>query len=173
MFSNFTGQSKRPRNVNLSGQRNNPWATPGSAWGSSTGASKTVAQAQAEREKRQRERDELSATKKLQRVWRGHRDRRFAKDEHRRQWDQLYHNMESVDVPMGDGDVAADPERVREALPLLLSLFDPSLHQDQRRLDQFLQDTSSENWKPESHQYKRLVSLLVMALEKYDCLSPP
>ncbi|KAK8130863.1 HECT-domain-containing protein [Apiospora sp. TS-2023a] len=165
MYSNFTGQSKRPRNVNLSGQRNNPWATPGSAWGSSTGASNTVAQAQAERNKRQRERDELAATKKLQRVWRGHRDRRSTKDEHRRQWDQLYHNAESVDVPMGDGDAVVDPKRAGEALPLLLSLFDPSLSQDQRRLDRFLQDTSSEDWKPESHQYKRLVSLLVMALE--------
>ncbi|KAK8084705.1 HECT-domain-containing protein [Apiospora hydei] len=166
MFSNFTGQSKRPRNVNLSGQRNNPWATPGSAWGSSTGASKTVAQAQAEREKRQRERDELAASRKLQRVWRGHHARRSTKNEHRRQWDQLYHNTESVDVPMSDGDAVADPERAREALPLLLSLFEPSLSHDQRRLDQFLLDASSEAWKPQSHQYKRLASLLVTALEK-------
>ncbi|KAK8045014.1 HECT-domain-containing protein [Apiospora rasikravindrae] len=166
MFGNFTGQSKRPRNVNLSGQRNNPWATPGSAWGSSTGASKTVAQAQAEREKRQRERDELAASRKLQRVWRGHHARRSTKNEHRRQWDQLYHNTESVDVPMSDGDAVADPERAREALPLLLSLFDPSLSEDQRRLDQFLLDASSEAWKPQGHQYKRLASLLVTALEK-------
>ncbi|KAK8098550.1 HECT-domain-containing protein [Apiospora kogelbergensis] len=166
MFSNFTGQSKRPRNVNLSGQRSNPWATSGSAWGSSTGTSKTVANAQAEREKRQRERDALAAAKKLQRVWRGHRSRRTTRKERRQQWDQLYHNTESVDVPMDDGDAVANPERACEALPLLLSLFDPSLSQDQRRLDQFLHDFTSESWKPYSHQYNRLAALLVTALER-------
>ncbi|KAK6850703.1 HECT-domain-containing protein [Apiospora arundinis] len=173
MFSNFTGQSKRPRNVNLSGQRNNnPFATSGSSWGSSTGASQTVANAQAEREKRQRERDELAAARKIQRVWRGHQSRQSTKKEHRQQWDKLYQNTESVDVHMDDGDAVADPERAREALPLLLSLFDPSLAQDQRRLDQFIHDASSEDWKPHIHQYNRLAYLLVAALERRpSCLS--
>ncbi|KAI0133532.1 HECT-domain-containing protein [Xylariales sp. AK1849] len=157
MFPSFTGNSRRPRNVNLSGQRNaNPWANSG--WTSApTGASQTVANAQAEREKRQRERDVQAATKRLQRVWRGHKTRRNAKAQHRKEWDDLYSKNETV----------PDPERVTRALPLILALFEPGSADDQRRLDQFVQDWSaSEPWDFESRQWDKLACLLVAALER-------
>ncbi|KAI1100921.1 hypothetical protein F4804DRAFT_27727 [Jackrogersella minutella] len=162
MFPTFTGSSRRPRNVNMSGQRStNPWGT--STWSQSTsGASKTVAQAQAEREKRQKERDELNAAKKLQRVWRGHRVRRSFKETCREEYDTVYsqtigHNASS---------------RVIRTLPLLLVLFDPVQTNDQHRLDLFVQDLSSLGSTPSNfglfslNSWDRLAALLVGALER-------
>lgn len=163
MFPTFTGSSRRPRNVNLSGQRNtNPWATSG--WSPSTsGASKTVAQAQAEREKRQRERDELNAAKKLQRVWRGHKGRLSFKQTCRERYDALYGQPIDHD----------SSQRVTRALPLLLLLFDPVQTDDQHRLDLFIQDLATLKPDPSNFQlldpntWDRFAQLLVGALERY------
>ncbi|KAI1263297.1 hypothetical protein F5Y18DRAFT_429386 [Xylariaceae sp. FL1019] len=131
MFSTFTGSSRRPRNVDLSGQRNkSPWAsTPGAP--NQSGASKTVAQAQAERERRQREREELAATKRLQKLWRGHSDRRRVKDLRRQEYDSIYQEH-------------SIPEDLRHRLtrvfPLLLAVFTPARSDDQQRLDLFVAD---------------------------------
>ncbi|KAL7622401.1 ubiquitin-protein ligase (E3) [Parahypoxylon ruwenzoriense] len=162
MFHTFTGTSRRPRNVNLSGQKNtNPWATPG--WSpSGSGASKTVAQAQAERERRQRERDELNAAKKLQRVWRGHRERQGFKQICREEYDALYYGAPDHDPS----------RRITSAFPLLLALFDPTEPGDQRRLLLFVQDLASLGSTPtnfdlfEPTSWDRLARLLVEALEK-------
>lgn len=172
MFTTFTGSSRRPRNVNLSGQRNtNPWAN--STWGPApSGASKSVAQAQADREKRQREREELAAAKKLQRVWRGHRQRREAKVLRCQRWDQIYQNPDRApghgDTAMSDGDGPRDPERAKEALPLLLALFNPSETGDQQRLDQWARDMADiDSCQLEEYQWGKLAGLLVTAIEKY------
>ncbi|KAI1387909.1 uncharacterized protein F4822DRAFT_295744 [Hypoxylon trugodes] len=162
MFPTFTGTSRRPRNVNLSGQRNtNPWAT--SNWSASgSGASKTVAQAQAERERRQKERDELNAAKKLQRVWRGHRERQSLKQRRRREFDTLYTQPACHDLS----------RRLKSALPLLLILFDPRQTDDQQRLDLFVQDLASLGSQPSNfdifspNSWDRLAGLIVGALEK-------
>lgn len=179
MFTTFTGSSRRPRNVNLSGQRNtNPWAN--STWGPAgpapSGASKSVAQAQADREKRQREREELAAAKKLQRVWRGHRQRREAKVLRCQRWDKLYQGPGSApshgdgdgDTAMSDGHSTSDPERAKEAFPLLLALFNPSETDDQQRLDQWARDmVDLDSCQLEEYQWGKLAGLLVTALEKY------
>lgn len=161
-FSTFSGSSRRPRNVNLSGQRSNPWAT--SSWSpSSAGASKSVAQAQAEREKRHRDRQELNAAMKLQRLWRGHRDRQVVKQRHRGDYDALY----SQPVPNNLRD------RVHLAFPLILALFDASRQDDQHRLDLFVQDLASSASLSEIPQissstvWDRLAQLLVKAMERY------
>ncbi|KAI8965333.1 hypothetical protein F5Y11DRAFT_344493 [Daldinia sp. FL1419] len=160
MFPTFTGTSRRPRNVNLSGQRNaNPWAT--SSWSpSGSGASKTVAQAQVEREKRQRERDELNAAKRLQRVWRGCKDRQSLKQICREDFDALYHRTLDYDPST----------RVIAAFPLIRILFDPSRADDQKRLDLLVQDlvglnsaSSLDHISPNS--WDRLAVLIVRALE--------
>lgn len=164
MFPTFTGNSRRPRNVNMSGQRNtNPWASSTSSWSQpSSGASKTVAQAQIEREKRQKERDELNAAKKLQRVWRGHKDRRCFKQACREEYDALYN--QSIDHDLSG--------RVMSALPLLLVLFNPTHVDDQRRLDLFIQDLVSLGPAPSnfdlfnSRSWDQLADLIVRALEK-------
>ncbi|KAI1141704.1 hypothetical protein F5Y05DRAFT_271079 [Hypoxylon sp. FL0543] len=162
MFPTFTGTSRRPRNVNLSGQRNtNPWAA--SSWSpSASGASKTVAQAQAERERRQKERDELNAAKRLQRVWRGHRGRQSFKRACREAYDGLYSQ------PIGDDSSS----RVHRALPLLLALFDPSQADDQRRLELFAEDLGRLRSTPSNfdlfspNSWDRLARLIVLALER-------
>ncbi|KAI1374401.1 hypothetical protein F4677DRAFT_166501 [Hypoxylon crocopeplum] len=162
MFPTFSGSSRRPRNVNLSGQRNtNPWAT--SSWApSGSGASKTVAQAQAEREKRQRERDELNAARKLQRIWRGHKDRQDFKRACRQEYDALYSQ------PTFQGPSS----RVTGALPLLIALFNPAEVDDQRRLDLFIQDLAGLGQAPSnfdlfsSSSWDRLARLLVGALKR-------
>lgn len=86
MFQSFSGNSRRPRQVNLSGQQPDPFA----AWGGSTTASgtrKTVAVAQAERHQRQQERERLNAAKQIQRTWRGRRVRKWLADIRRQEWD--------------------------------------------------------------------------------------
>ncbi|KAI5917156.1 hypothetical protein F4810DRAFT_79985 [Camillea tinctor] len=166
MFPTFTGTSRRPRNVNLSGQPNtNPWATSG--WSpAKSGASQTVANAQAEREKRQRERDELAASKRIQRVWRGHKGRQTVKEQCRREYDDLYSSPGSSPTQ--------DP--IANGLSLLLVFFDASRLDDQQRLDVFTQHllsptptslplpTSSGGWQ--SGSWDRFACLLVGALEK-------
>ncbi|KAI2464043.1 hypothetical protein F4781DRAFT_414308 [Annulohypoxylon bovei var. microspora] len=162
MFPTFTGSSRRPRNVNMSGQRNtNPWAT--SSWAPSTsGASKTVAQAQAEREKRQKERDELNAAKRLQRVWRGHKDRQDFKQTCREDYDAFYKQPIRHDLK----------DRVISVLPLLLVLFDPARTDDQQRLDIFIQDLVRLGSAPSNfdlfslRSWDRLAELIVGALER-------
>ncbi|KAI0420784.1 hypothetical protein F5X98DRAFT_361511 [Xylaria grammica] len=168
MFPTFTGSSRRPRNVDLSGQRNtNPWATS-SRTPAQSGASKTVAQAQAERERRHREREELAASKRLQRVWRGHRDRRQLRDLRRRDYDVLYRH------PILPGNTR---QRIKEAFPLLLAILVPNRSDDQQRLDLFISDLlslSPSSYSPIDfsifipNAWDRLARLLVTALEKRD-----
>ncbi|EOD51185.1 putative iq and hect domain protein [Neofusicoccum parvum UCRNP2] len=64
MFQTFTGSSRRPRQVNLSGRVSNPFAQPGVGQGSQS----AVQSAQQERAQRQRERDRLNAAKRIQRL---------------------------------------------------------------------------------------------------------
>ncbi len=161
-FSTFSGSSRKPRNVNLSGQRINPWAASG--WSSSSsGASKSVAQAQAEREKRHRDRQELNAATRLQRLWRGHKVRQLVKQRHREDYDALY--IQSAPT--------SPRSRVYLVFPLLLALFDPSRQDDHHRLDLFVQDLTSSNFvsdvsqQPNSSVWDRLARLLVRAMEKY------
>ncbi|KAI0203591.1 hypothetical protein F4808DRAFT_457860 [Astrocystis sublimbata] len=169
MFPTFSGSSRRPRHVDLSGQRNtNPWAN--SSWApTQSGASKTVAQAQAERERRQREREELAAAKRIQRSWRGHRDRRQLRHLRRQEYDTLYRQ------PL---DPMRARQRVHQAYPLLLAMLVPSWPDDQRRLDLFISDLLdlSPN-HPRSLidltlfspvAWDRLARLLVRAVERRD-----
>ncbi|KJZ73217.1 hypothetical protein HIM_07414 [Hirsutella minnesotensis 3608] len=89
MFSTFTGSSRRPRNVNLSGQTGNPFANTSWSPSLASNATKTVSDAQAEREKRQAERQRLKAAGKIQKTWRGHRSRRILADDRRVTYDQM------------------------------------------------------------------------------------
>ncbi|KAK7742272.1 ubiquitin-protein ligase (E3) [Cytospora paraplurivora] len=116
MFPTFSGSSRRPRNVNMSGQKKmNPFAATSWTPSNASSASKTVADAQAERNKRQLERDKLKAAQSIQRIWRGHRSRRTLKDERRQALDALY------------GDISHSDSRTRaaEALPLVVAALDP------------------------------------------------
>lgn len=130
MFPTFTGNSRKGRNVNLSGQRtSNPFTS--TSWGASStlGASKTVAQAQAERQQRQQERDRLKAAQRIQRTWRGHRVRRIVRDERRQTIDHLY------EAQLDDAS-----QRSRKALRLVFATFQAFDVQDRHRLALVTQD---------------------------------
>ncbi|KAJ8064685.1 hypothetical protein OCU04_007006 [Sclerotinia nivalis] len=119
MFQTFSGSSRKPRQVNLSGQNPNPFAA--SSWNSSASAAqKTLAHAQQEREQRQRERERLNASKKIQRVWRGHRVRTELADARRRQYQLSYNSHEEgTDVPI-----------TVEKLQLLVAFCNPEREDD-------------------------------------------
>lgn len=88
MNQSFTGSSRKLRQVNLSGRNaSNPWAALSGA--KSSGSQDPVAQAQADRAKRQQEREKLTASKKIQKLWRGHSSRRRQKTLWRDLWDEV------------------------------------------------------------------------------------
>lgn len=122
MFQTFTGSSRRPRQVNLSGQNLNPFAA--SSWSpTASGTQKTVANAQQERQHRQQERERLNATKRIQRTWRGHKVRRDLADSRRSAWDQ-------AEAQPGSGADAALAEQLR----LLVTFFGIKRRDDLERL---------------------------------------
>lgn len=84
MYQSFTGQSRRPRQVNLSGRPTNPFAK---ANGTASGAQQAVASAQQDRVNRQIQRERIQASSRIQKVWRGHHARRRAFKVWREVWD--------------------------------------------------------------------------------------
>ncbi|KAI9729338.1 MAG: hypothetical protein M1818_008538 [Claussenomyces sp. TS43310] len=128
MFQSFTGSSRRPRQVNLSGQNIDPFAP--SAWApDAAGARKSVAAAQHERQQRQLERDRINATKRIQRVWRGRKVRSSLKDSRRAEWDAIVEDSMSLHGPY----LAGLPDELR----LLLSFCDSHKSEDIKRLRLF------------------------------------
>ncbi|KAL2799395.1 hypothetical protein BJX66DRAFT_260061 [Aspergillus keveii] len=91
MFQSFTGNSRRPRQVNLSGRNNNPFAAypSGRQNPHGSGAQNTLAIAQQERLARQQERDRLGASQTVQRTWRGYRSRKITRGIWRAEWDAI------------------------------------------------------------------------------------
>ncbi|KAE8353154.1 hypothetical protein BDV28DRAFT_148347 [Aspergillus coremiiformis] len=89
MFQSFTGNSRRPRQVNLGGRNTNPFAAPpsGRQQPHGTGPQNTLAVAQQERLLRQQERERLSASRIVQRTWRGYRSRQITRGTWRANWD--------------------------------------------------------------------------------------
>lgn len=133
MFSTFTGNSRRPRNVNLSGQAGNPFANTSWSPAVVSNATKTVSDAQAEREKRHLERQKLKAAGKIQRTWRGHQTRRNLADDRREAFDTMYRSSSP----------AAVVERLPVAFNLLLSFFSRQSADDIQRTYLFARDCES------------------------------
>ncbi|CAK4030669.1 related to E3 ubiquitin ligase [Lecanosticta acicola] len=88
MHQSFTGTSRRPRNVNLSGRNTNPFAKSNGTTGGASGAQQAIASAQQDRLNRQIQRDRLQASSRIQKVWRGHRTRRRTFKLWREIWDK-------------------------------------------------------------------------------------
>ncbi|KKK13068.1 hypothetical protein P175DRAFT_0523494 [Aspergillus ochraceoroseus IBT 24754] len=89
MFQSFTGNSRRPRQVNLAGRNTNPFAAypSGRQNPHGPGPQNTLAIAQQERLLRQQERDRLGASRVVQRTWRGYRTRKRTYETWREEWD--------------------------------------------------------------------------------------
>jgi ubiquitin-protein ligase E3 C len=129
MFQTFTGSSRRPRQVNLSGQNLDPFAA--SSWTpNASGTQKTVANAQQERQQRQQERERLNASKRIQRTWRGHKTRRELADSRRAIWDQTNMGRDGL-------------ESLVEQVQLLVTFFNPRRRDDLSRLISLSQRISS------------------------------
>lgn len=133
MFSTFTGNSRRPRNVNLSGQASNPFSNTSWSPSAVSNATKTVSDAQAEREKRQAERRRLKAASQIQRTWRGYRSRAALRDRHRHDFDLVYGSRPDLNVA----------QRLHASFPLLLSFFSADRADDLQRLLLFVNDCNS------------------------------
>lgn len=113
MFQSFTGSSRRPRQVNLSGRGNNPFAAfPGSSPARpsphASNPQSAVAIAQQERMQRQRDREKQNATRVIQRGWRGYRSRSDTYGLWRSEWDNNEREMtDAMDLTAGV-EVSAD-----------------------------------------------------------------
>ena len=168
MFPNFTGSSRRTRNVNLSGQRTvNPFASASKGPNAAPGAAKTIAIAQAERQQRQQERDRLKAAVEIQRVWRGHRVRRDFRSSCRASLAELYQEQQ-----VGDAE-----QRSIYAVPLILGTFQASRSEDHIRLAQVAQDLVQTRFSAftsgaiDPERLEKLSRLLVTVLERYGAFS--
>jgi ubiquitin-protein ligase E3 C len=83
MFTSFTGNTRRPRQVNLGGRKTHAFGSTGSGSGSQA----ALDRAQQDRAQRQREREIQKAARTIQRVWRGHRSRGYIGSLLRQEWD--------------------------------------------------------------------------------------
>ncbi|EGU80712.1 hypothetical protein FOXB_08752 [Fusarium oxysporum f. sp. conglutinans Fo5176] len=162
MFSTFTGNSRRPRNVNLSGTTGNPFTNTSWSPSAVSNTTKTVSNAQAEREKRQADRAKLKAAGKIQRIWRGYKTRAELKESQRNAFDALYKS----------GPRQNPCERLPKAFGLLLSFFSLRRDDDIQRAICYAHDTESvdlEAIAPSNVHPSRvgcLVQLLLQALDK-------
>jgi ubiquitin-protein ligase E3 C len=137
MFQTFSGSSRRPRQVNLSGQNLNPFAA--SSWTpNASGTQQTVANAQQERQQRQQERQKLNATKRIQKTWRGHKVRRDLADSRRNSWDKA-----EADINGSEYGTA-----LANQLRLLVAFFSTRRHDDLERLRNLSQKIASVGYEP-------------------------
>ncbi|KAH6633409.1 E3 ubiquitin-protein ligase NEDD4 [Boeremia exigua] len=175
MFTNFTGNTRRPRQVNLSGRKTNPFGTTGTGAGSQA----ALDRAQQERAQRQRDRDTLNAAKQIQRVWRGHASRRRVADLLRQEWDAfeaadpMYHEKSALSqlhrlLRFASTREEQDLERIRhfgDRLRLVEEAEDgfrdepwPSAHVKYEKL--LLAALQRQNKGPTSRSHENLISIL-------------
>lgn len=162
MFSTFTGNSRRPRNVNLSGGAGNPFANTSWTPSAASNATKTVSDAQAERERRQLERQRQKAALKIQKLWRGHKIRTETANAQRHTFDLLYSSNSATDASI----------RLPQAFNLLICFCSPTRNTDDvQRLLTYAVDAASVEIRhiaPSTIHFSRitrLVQLLVAGLD--------
>jgi len=136
MFQTFSGSSRRPRQVNLSGRNTNQFPNkPG--YGS--GSQNAVANAQQDRLARQQERERIQAATLMQKTWRGIVVRKSVKESQRRWWDEIEARAESLS---GEDEGRAAYESNGDALSqlrLLLRFFDIRREEDHMRLRRYFE----------------------------------
>ncbi|KAI9817978.1 MAG: hypothetical protein M1832_004499 [Thelocarpon impressellum] len=139
MFQSFSGNSRRPRQINLSGRHGSGPASASRQPTVPAGPQNTLATAQQERLLRQQERNRLNAARTIQRRWRGYKSRRRVRLDQREEWDQLQPARERLDASLWHGrdDLPPFPseDRCLLELGLLLQFFDVSDRDDLQRLD--------------------------------------
>ncbi|KZM28205.1 HECT-type E3 ubiquitin transferase [Ascochyta rabiei] len=165
MFTSFTGNPRRSRQVNLSGRKTNPFGTPGTGAGSQP----ALDRAQQERAQRQRERDTLNAAKKIQKVWRGHASRQRVADYLRQTWDAT----EKEDCSHEDRPSYNDEKTALLQLQRLLRFASTRKEQDLERIRHLgarLQSTKELNVEARDASwpvaYFKFEKLLLAALQR-------
>ena len=183
MFQSFTGNSRRPRQVNLSGRNINPFAA--------VSTSKTIiapqnpqdaiAHAQNERRARQQERERLQAAKTLQRTWRGHATRKEIQDKYRQEWDYR-EGITPKDLTIREGSYKSESEALTQ-LNLLLQFASPLKSLDVQRLQRFAfracRDYERPVWSAEAapgpewtHPFVKAVRLCIKVILRSFTTSP-
>jgi len=149
MFPSFTGSARPRRQVNLSGRTNNPFAAlPGSRTSSSPQNAQTaLAQAQQERILRQQERERPPAAIKIQKTWRGHKERKGIRNIWKQEWDRK-EQWSPRNIPEGNTQslpqVASSPagygseRECLSSLRLLVQFISPRDSDDVQRLYHFV-----------------------------------
>ena len=143
MFPSFTGSTRPKRQVNLSGRNNNPFsALPGSRTSSTPQASQNaLAQAQHERLLRQQERERPPAATKIQKTWRGHKERKQAKIIWRQEWEhtEAWNPRGSSETrgPQLPAPAYASEDECLGSLRLLVRFASPKNELDLMCLDRF------------------------------------
>lgn len=164
MFTSFTGNTRRPRQVNLGGRKTNPFGNPSSGAGSQA----TLDRAQQERAQRQRERDTLNAAKRIQRVWRGHSSRQEVAEKLRRDWDA---SERSAGAPRAAA--YSSEEEAFAQLQRLLRFASTRNDEDLQRIQHYglrqmetVQRLGSPSSAPWRSAYLRLQRILLVAIER-------
>lgn len=118
MFPSFTGSSRKPRRVDLSGRKSTPQnkQIPGLSTQSYQHSSALLL-AQQQRAKREAERKELEAVKTIQRTWRGKSDLSRIRTIWRSVWDNKYGRQLA-------GRKVRDIAEATSAIRLFLAFFD-------------------------------------------------
>ena len=143
MFPSFTGSTRPKRQVNLSGRNNNPFAAlPGSRTSSTPQTSQNaLAQAQHERLLRQQERERPPAATKIQKTWRGHKERKQAKIIWRQEWEDREgwnpRGSSETRVPQLSAPPYASEDECLGSLRLLVRFASPKNELDIMCLDRF------------------------------------
>ncbi|OCL00385.1 E3 ubiquitin-protein ligase NEDD4 [Cenococcum geophilum 1.58] len=132
MFSTFSGSSRRPRQVNLSGRHSSPHTTVGSGAGSQA----ALDRAHQERLQRQRERDRLGAAKTIQRTWRGHACRKRVQNRLRHEWDAVEQVSAGQHTSNTPTPYASGAESLRQ-LQYLLRFAQMRTEEDIRRIKHY------------------------------------
>ncbi|ORY14682.1 hypothetical protein BCR34DRAFT_560080 [Clohesyomyces aquaticus] len=115
MFQTFSGSTRRPRQVNLSGRKGHAFGSPGTGAGSQA----ALDRAQQERIQRQRERDQQKAARTLQRVWRGHASRQEVSALLRGEWDSVEGFSSAQKFPQPATAYASEAEALAQLQRLL------------------------------------------------------
>ena len=133
MFPTFTGTSRRPRQVNLSGRNNNPFAAVQSTPHGAHNPTSAVAQAQQERRARQQDRERLQAAKVIQRTWKGHSGKEHVKRQLRTDWDKSVRRL-GLDGPTESWQKPTSREDALGLLRCLCQFASPQDAGDQQRV---------------------------------------
>jgi ubiquitin-protein ligase E3 C len=150
----FSGSSRRPRQVNLSGQNYNTRRSvlpTQNTNGIKMGGKAAVAQAQVQRSQRESERKRVNGIRLLQRLWRGHSSRQKTRQAWREEWDRYeLARRDLQQAPLvekrprfsrshsrGNSSVSLAADDCSAQMRLLLHFVDVRLDADRLRLASF------------------------------------